>query len=212
MSEDRYGPTDAEVQRAIKIGKYVARHWPQVPDADVVSALYEWLMVNERYVLQYRAEGTHGRNKLNKALQNHATRFCSVEHRASAAGLAANDEPVYTLDEVRAGLEVVCGQPDWAVQGESGNMNPDILALLADVSSALYSLPKRQRDLLAMRFGMGLSYATMAGLLDVEVKSARERCGRALRKVESRMRGEGASWGRSPGLASRSADGFTEAR
>lgn len=201
MTDEDYCPTDDEVERAIKIGRYVARSWPSIDRNDVVAALYEWLMVNQKYVMRYRTEGTLGRNRLNKALQNHASRWCGLEYRKTGDGLASHNEPVYTADEIRAGLEIVCGQGDWAVETENGNMDSDILALLADVSAAYHSLSKMEREVLHLRYGLGLNFKLIANVLDITVELARGRHLRALNKMKLKLIGEGANWHRSPGLA-----------
>lgn len=202
MTEQEYdGPTDDEVADAIRIGRWAAKPWPSIDSNDVVSTLHLWLMENGNHVLRYRGEGLHGRNKLRKALQNHAQRWCSQEYRKTGEGLAAHNESVYSLDEIKAALEIICGQENWAIQTQDQEEYEIVLATLADVSAAFHGLSAKEREVLTLRYGSGLNYRLIAGVLAVTVDIARGRHLRGMKKLGLKLVGEGANWHRSPGLA-----------
>ena len=184
---------DREVEKAIKVGKYVAKSWP-VDQSDVVADLYQWLCENERHLIRWRGEGVHGSNKLGVALARRARKFCRHEWERTQHGQGVYREPTYTREEVEAGLEVVLAHPDWGAIAEQGNL--DAIACVADVDAAYHGLRFDDKDLLFRRYGLGQKYTEMAIDLELTPDAVRGRVNKVVDRLRERISGEGANWDR----------------
>ena len=73
------------------------------------------------------------------------------------------------------------------------NCGGDRMAMLADVSSALKSLPEDQYNVLVWTYKYGYNHAKLASVLEISEDASRQRVSRAVRKLSSILMGQAPS-------------------
>ena len=171
-----------EIALASQVGAGIAKNWQRVSTEDVIGDLHLWLCENARYLVRWREEGTHGRNKLRLSLKRRANKFCRGEFE-TIKPFTVDWE--YTEEACAALLEAIFAYTDWSEITTDGDS--DVWASLADVSRAFDTLSQVDRGLLELRYGNGLRFQEIAdevGLASAD--AARMRVNRALKRVAER--------------------------
>lgn len=171
-----------ELAAADAIAGSIAKRWGRIRTDDVKSELRLWLCENHKYLVRWRDEGAHGRNKLRASLRRKANKFCRMEFEMVKPW---SPDYEYSDDAIQALLEALFSYEDWTeiVQDSSS----DIWASLADVSNAYATLSDVDKGLLRLRYGLGLRFGEIADELDlVSPDAARMRVNRAVGRVTER--------------------------
>lgn len=180
-------PLPEEIQAADKVGRYVGRSWPNVDTDDLVAELYLWLCRNGRHLERWREEGVHGANKLRVSLARHARKYARREHDIVTGGVV-EEGAAYEEAELEVLLTFVFTDDEWATAGS------DLLASLADVSSALHGMAAADVQLLRDRYGRDRTLNDIGAELGCTEDAARMRVKRTLDRLCQRLAGEGAVW------------------
>lgn len=181
-------PNAEEIQAADKMGRYIGRAWPNVDTDDIVAELYLWLCRNGRHLERWREEGAHGANKLRVSLGRHARKFARKEHEIVTGGRTDEEQSSYEEAELEVLLTFVFTDDEWATAGS------DLLASLADVSSALHGMQPADVALLRARYGVDRTLSDIGAELGCTEDAARMRVKRTLERLAQRLSGEGVGW------------------
>lgn len=184
-------PNELEMRDAQRVGRYVARSWPNVDAEDVVAELLLWLCQNGKHLERWREEGAHGSNKLRVALAREARKYARKEHNVVTGSQGRAEDSGYEVYEVEAVLRYIFDNEDWAAVGQ---YSTGPLAALADISGALNGMSKDDRKILFLRYGQDKAFREVGDLLECSEDAARMRNERALTRLRQRLSGEGAQW------------------
>jgi len=123
-----------------------------------------WMLEHPNKIMEWREEGRHGENKLRNAARQRCLTIIRVE-RVKRAGFDRNSVFYYNQQMIREIIPNIFDPQDWAsgevvyggeVRGTSrpseGNNR---LAMIADVRSAFYSLPEKDRVFLENHYRGG---------------------------------------------------------
>jgi RNA polymerase sigma factor (sigma-70 family) len=159
-----------------------------------------WMLEHPNKILEWRDEGKHGENKLRNAARQRCLTIIRVE-RQKRAGFDRNDVFYYTQQMIREIIPNIFDVQDWTT-GETvyggevrGSTRPNEgnnrLAMIADVRSAFYSLPEKDRVFLENHYrNGGLTLEEMAAWLDCSDRTVRRRDERIMDKLVERLGGE----------------------
>lgn len=171
-----------EIELASSIGAGIAKNWQRVNTEDVVADLHLWLCENDHYLVRWREEGTHGKNKLRVSLKRRANKFCRGEFEIQKPFTA---DWQYSEEACAALLEAIFSYDDWTEITTDGDS--DVWASLADVSRAFDTLSKVDKGLLELRYGQSLRFQEIADRVGLtSADAARMRVNRALKRVAER--------------------------
>ena len=171
-----------EIKLADDIAAGIGKRWRRVSVDEVKAELRLWLCENHKYVVQWRKEGQHGRNKLRLSLKRRANQHCREENTAQQPW---SPEWEYTPDATGTILELYFAYEDWAEISPDGDS--DVWASLTDVSGAFQTLNVVDKKLLALRYELGFKYGEIAETMELaSADAARMRVGRALNRCAER--------------------------
>lgn len=160
----------------------IASRYPYVERDDILQDLYVVALSDSRDV-----------NTLDNTLL-----YLLLNGRGNRAARAyapprADDDNIYTADQVRALLPFVYHGTDEFVTEEADNLR----AMVADVASALSVLSTRDRNVLAARYNADLKHADVADAVDLSSKGhAHNIETTAIDRIVRTLRGEAPVWTR----------------
>jgi len=185
----------AGVSASIVARRY--RRWTTVPD--LVQEAWVWALERPDRLAGLMAEEDADERfrKLRNALCNHLD-GTARRIKAGQSGYEADDEFFYSLAHLRDLLPDVYDPAHWTSfsasehevaaksdPAEGGNRVTE----LSDVSMALGRLAKDDQRMLFMRFGAGDPFDSIARHLGIEEDTARQREGRAIRRLRDELGG-----------------------
>ena len=170
---------------------------------DIQQELWLWVFRHENKVVEYidredKDERQRGLRALHKTMTRLAHVYCRKE-KAKSVGYMPSDEYFYTRSLVSALItalhnegkmvvnQVSEGSPRRAKLDSEGN---DILALLADVETALAVLEPVQQDLLHRVYGDGVDVTAIADENGITRQAVDGRVNRALDRMIKELGGE----------------------
>lgn len=167
---------------------------------DLFSDACLWMLEHPNKILEWRDQGRHGENKLRNAARQRCLTIIRTE-RLKHGGFDKSDMFYYTAQMVREIIPNIFDVEDWTsgevvyggeVRGSSkpseGNNR---LAMIADVRSAFYSLPEKDRVFLENFYrNGGLTLQEMAAWQDCSDRTIRRRDERIMDKLVERLGGE----------------------
>ena len=166
---------------------------------DLIGHANLWLVQNVDKVVLWHEQGRHGQNKLRTACRQRCLTVIANERR-KRSGLEPGDVFYYSAQMIREIIPDIFDEDDWStgsvhsseVRGPSrpseGNNR---LAMIADVRSAYFSLPKRDQHFLSdMYKDGGLPIDVMSVQWDVTERTVRRRDDRIMEKMVERLGGE----------------------
>lgn len=173
--------------------------------ADLVSEAYMWMVQHPDKVELWSGQGRHGQNKLRNACRQRCLTIIARERRIRS-GLEGGDIFYYSAAIIKDILPDIFDEDDWTmgasvndsdVKGPSrpseGNNR---MAMIADVRSAFFSLPVKDRQLLSDLYeGGGLAIEIVSTQWDVTERTIRRREDRIIEKMVERLGGD-APWAR----------------
>jgi DNA-directed RNA polymerase specialized sigma24 family protein len=174
-----------------------AKHFPMVDPEDVRQTLWVWVTRREEKVREYLEDGTTRR--LRNRLESVARGYCESE-KARVSGYSVDDLYYYSTETVRDLLPAVFDYEDW-MPGSPGevdgrrrqtlaNEGNNILAMLADLSGALWSLPQEHQDVLTAVFRDNVPLEELAADAGVTEETYEKRVYRAIGRLRSRLGGQ----------------------
>ncbi len=184
---------DEELLVATKVAYRFGSRWQLVESEDLASHLTLWLFDNYETLEAWRTFD-YGTGQLYVALKREAARYCAAE-TASRIGRPIKDNRFYSLDVIRRALpftfedvpnNVVAQNP---VTGETIGAVTDssVHAIILDLREAYLDLPKRTRNLVALRFRDGLSYREISELHNLSVEAIQTTIHRALKRMSNTL-------------------------
>lgn len=173
--------------------------------ADLVAEANMWMVQHADKVELWATQGGHGKNKLRNACRQRCLSIIARERR-KRSGLEGGDIFYYSAAIIKDILPDIFDEDDWTmgsivndadVKGPSrpseGNNR---MAMIADVRSAFYSLPEKDRQLMSDLYeDGGLPIDAVAAQWDVTERTVRRREDRILEKMVERLGGD-APWAR----------------
>ena len=163
---------------------------------DVLGAVYEWMAKHYSQVVHLRSDDEDQDAKpLRQELYRAAQRF-AYEERLRRTGSQPGDLHFYTSGQVEELLPAVWDYADWHMSSSSGDPaeGNHRLAMLIDVSSAVFSLRPHDTALLHMRYREGLTLERIGHELGVTDDAVRLRMQRIVGKVVRALGGEPPWW------------------
>lgn len=181
--------TEEELTLASKVAYTVGRKW-KIELEDLKQHLTLWLYENYDAILRWRKEPGDG--KLYVSLRREAGKYCSKETAANV-GQPIEKDNEYNVEMVKKILPFI-----WEItEHTAGNMVGEsqlAIAVLTDVSGAYHGMRKEEKELLALRFRDGKSYAVLGQYLEVSTDAARMRLNRTLERLTDKLAGEPIQW------------------
>ena len=192
--------TDSELRLARQGALSAARSGRGlVATSDLISESNLWMIEHYEKVVLWRDEGVHGKNKLRLASRQRCLTIIARERR-KRSGLLPGDIFYYTPAIISEILPDIFEVENWTTNnavnmGErrspsrpaEGNNR---VAMISDVRSAFYGLPKLDQRLLTWIFKESITYDTIAVMLDCAERTVRRREARVLEKMVERLGGE----------------------
>lgn len=194
--------TDEELKISKRVARKMAARWEQIDWEDLNSHLNLWLCENQRALERWRNE-EGGMGKLSVALTREASKYASKEQRENNGGqlyydIAYNDKQVEAIlpfiwEYSGATMQRVVaehpslGTPIVETSPLSGNTFDDAIAILADVSSVYYDLPKADQIILALRYREDLPYKKIGTQMSITDDTARKRVERAIKRISEKL-------------------------
>ena len=186
------------VQRNAGIAR---RIYPNAEHGDLQGVQWEWVYENQGKVKNYLSSNSTG--LLATRLLTIAQRWAAKE-RELDLGRDPDDLFVYNARVVGELLKDVFEYEGWQHYEPLGgdgmpvakalvNCGGDRMAMLADVSSALKSLPEDQYNVLVWTYKYGYNHAKLASVLEISEDASRQRVSRAVRKLSSILMGQAPS-------------------
>lgn len=172
---------------------------------DLIAEAYLWMAQHVDKVELWATQGGHGKNKLRNACRQRCLSVIARERR-QRSGLEGNDIFYYSAAIIRDIIPDIFDEDDWttgSVVNDSGVKGPsrpsegnNRLAMIADVRSAYFSLPLKDRQFLAdMYEGGGMPIEIVAAQWDITDRTVRRREDRIIEKMVERLGGD-APWAR----------------
>lgn len=170
-----------------------------VSSSDLIAESNLWIIEHYEKVVLWRDEGTHGKNKLRLAARQRCLTIIARERR-KRSGLLPGDIFYYTAAMVSEILPDIFDIENWSTNnavnmGElrsparpaEGNNR---LAMISDVRSAFYGLPKLDQQLIVWIFRESITYDSIGLNLECSERTVRRREARVLEKMVERLGGE----------------------
>lgn len=186
----------AAITSAAKI--CTSRYRGYVEFQDVQQELYLWLLSHYDRAERWRAEHDekHAERTLIKALRNVAEGYCRNE-KAQKEGYAADDEFFYSIPMV-ADLLALSFDPDWMMprsaeldaspSGKPASEGGNLMAMVADVTRALATLPDPDQRLLRRCYGHNAKTQEVIVELSLEWGITASAANSRIRRVVGRVR------------------------
>ncbi len=166
---------------------------------DLIGVANMWMVQNVDKVVLWHGQGRHGQNKLRTACRQRCLTVIATERR-KRSGLEPGDVFYYSAQMIREIIPDIFDEDDWSTGSTNnselrGPSRPsegnNRLAMIADVRSAYFSLPKRDQQFLAdMYKDGGLPVDVMSVQWDVTERTVRRRDDRIMEKLVERLGGE----------------------
>lgn len=172
---------------------------------DILQEIYVWMVKKNNLLEQWREDGRKGEAILKTALYRAGLRYLTKE-RIARTGAEISDFTFYTDAMVEDLLPHIWDHDDWTMQSvthsevssrsmsrpsEGGNY----VAMLCDVRSAVYGLPKEDIETLQFMFdGDGHTFKELAEYLEVSIDTARRTIARITNKLVDKLGGEPPWW------------------
>lgn len=202
MNADVIAFTESELRTLNAVARRVERvSRGYVEYDDVRSTLLMWMWTKRDTIERWRDEGKPS-SYLNGALYKQGLSFVDAERR-SRTGASKEDLAYYTRAILREVLPDVWDYESWLPSVDpsltkapsrpsEGNTR---LAVLSDVSAAVWALPEADRAILqdVFRDG-GIAWDVLAALWDTSETGARKRVDRVLDKLIDRLGGPPPWW------------------
>lgn len=170
---------------------------------DLIAEANLWMVQHVDKVVLWQTQGRHGKNKLRNACRQRCLTVIARERR-KRSGLEGGDIFYYSAVILKDILPDIFDEDDWAtgsVVNDSDVKGPsrpsegnNRIAMIADVRSAFFSLPERDRQILSDLYeDGGLAIEVVAAQWDVTERTIRRREDRILEKMVERLGGD-APW------------------
>lgn len=176
------------------------RGYPMVSSEDVRQELWVWATAREEKVREYLEDGNTRR--LRNRLDSVGRGFCDAE-KARIVGYSTDDLYFYSVETIRELLPAVFDYEAWlpGQATDSSNNGPkrksvlasegnNALAMLSDISAALWSLHPEHRDVLVAVFRDREPIEALADEAGITVDSYEKKVTRAIKRLRSRIGGE----------------------
>ena len=179
-----------EIELAKKVAYSKSKGFVLVDKEDVYSGLTEWLYANSEAVVQHREDGNTG--WLYTSLRNEAIRLSKKETR-DIIHRDLDDGNLYTV-KFLSNILPTFFKIDFYELEMSADSNSLSYNIAADINSAYWGLKAEQRELIDLRYKLGLSPIDIANKFQIEENAASKRVGRALSALSSRLSGGTLEW------------------
>ena len=196
--------TTEELHIAKRVAKKMAYRWNAIEWEDLNGHLNLWLCEHQDTLKRWREE-EGGMGKLSVALTREAAKYASGEQTERNGGKLYYNI-TYTDQQVEAIIPFIwdysgitmqtsipqhpsLGTPIVETAPISGNTFDDALAILADISSVYYDLPKTDQLILALRYRQDLTYKKIGTQMNITDDAARKRVDRAIKRLSEKLNG-----------------------
>lgn len=171
--------------------------------SDLIGEAHMWMVSHLDKVQLWQTQGRHGKNKLRNACRQRCLSVIARE-RKIRSGLEQGDIFYYSAPILKDILPDIFDEDDWtmgSIVHESDVKGPsrpsegnNRMAMIADVRSAFFSLPEKDRQLMSDLYeDGGLPIDVVAAQWDVSERTIRRREERVLEKMVERLGGD-APW------------------
>ena len=185
--------------RTARVGRYL------VSQSDAFQNSIVWALEHWHKILEWNTEQSLS-FKLRKTFVNEGQKLIAKE-RASKFNIKTTDNFYYTTEILHQLLRDVwdyegwLDSPDLATEFVSKSTKPsegnNRLAMLSDLSTALWSLNEADRLLLRLKYqDGGTEFDELAQQYSISEEAMRKRVKRALIKLQDRLGGEAPVWNR----------------
>ena len=171
-----------------------------VAPEDLIAEANMWLVQHVDKVVLWHGQGRHGQNKLRNACRQRCLTVIAKERR-KRSGLQPGDVFYYNAQMIRELIPDIFDEDDWT--GGSNSPSSELrgpsrpsegnnrLAMIADIRSAYFYLPKRDQQFLSdMYKDGGLPVDVMSVQWEVTERTIRRRDDRIMEKMVERLGGE----------------------
>lgn len=173
--------------------------YPMVSPDDVRQELWLWSTSREEKVREYLEDGNTRR--LRNRLDAVGRGYCDAE-KARIVGYSTDDLYFYSVETIRELLPAVFEYESW-LPGQAADTNNgakrktvlasegnNALAMLSDISGALYSLHPEYQEILIAVFRDKLPLEQLAEEAGITTESYEKKVTRAIKRLRSRIGGE----------------------
>lgn len=191
-----------EVKMAGKIARKFAYRWSAVELDDIQQHLTLWMCEHYATLERWRKE-EGGMGKLNVALSREASKYCAGEQAESNGGSLEYDLQ-YTPKQIERALPFLWEFNEYGIQTSmpehpslgtiisdtqpiSGEKFGEGLAIMADISSGYYSLPKDDQKILQERFESGKTFRALGKQYGISEDAARKRVIRSIERLAAKL-------------------------
>ena len=209
---------ETEYRAAKRAATAVARVNKGYLDAgDILGAIYEYMLKHPERILACREEGK--KRMLGTVLYRAGVKYAH-EERKRLTGAEDFDLCYYSIGMVEDILPKVWDYEDWFMSREGapstgGQSRPaegnTKLAMLVDVSTAVFGLPVDDQELLHLRYALGHDWALVGQRFELTEDAARKRVDRIIRRLIRTLGGE-PPWYDGPGKHRSNAQAQNEVR
>lgn len=157
-----------------------------------------WMCEHQTQLTRWREE-EGGKGKLHVALNREAAKYSTKEQSYSNGGTLHYDQQ-YTVKQIEAAMPFLwefthsgvqrsvaehptTGAPVGVTAPLSGQTFDDAIAILADISSGYYKLPKNDQEVLRLRFREDFTFRKIGKTLEITEDAARKRVDRAVERL-----------------------------
>lgn len=170
-----------------------------VSSEDLIGEANLWMVEHVDKVIQWHDQGRHGQNKLRNACRQRCLTIIARE-RKKRSGLQPGDVFYYNAQMIREIIPDIFDEDDW-VTGSTNNSEVkgpsrpsegnNRLTMVADVRTAFYGLPEKDRQFLAdMYRDGGLPVDVICVQWGITERTVRRRDDRIMEKMVERLGGE----------------------
>lgn len=170
-----------------------------VSSEDLIGEANLWMVEHVDKVIQWHDQGRHGQNKLRNACRQRCLTIIARE-RKKRSGLQPGDVFYYNAQMIREIIPDIFDEDDW-VTGSANNSEVkgpsrpsegnNRLTMVADVRTAFYGLPEKDRQFLAdMYRDGGLPVDVICVQWGITERTVRRRDDRIMEKMVERLGGE----------------------
>jgi RNA polymerase sigma factor (sigma-70 family) len=183
--------TGEELKIVRSIAKRFAYKWRTIDSEDLTSELLLWILEHYATVDNWRYS-PGGEGQLVVSLRRIAARYCARETSANI-NKPLDTDFYYTIEQIERGLPFIWqDRPQttghYSKAGSSAD-STNALAVIADLSSAFYSLNRDWQTILEWRYRLELNLKEIGDLLGISDRAVSGRINRALARLQIELGG-----------------------
>jgi RNA polymerase sigma factor (sigma-70 family) len=198
--------TNSELELAKKIARAVAYNWKRVDEEDIYSHLVFWLYNNTKNLTRWETELKQQQLEENKlaeelnrepevlkdyrlpySLRNEANKYCAKWTKSTVvADISSVKNSKYSPEKLSNALPELF-KLDLIELSMSLSGSDKAFEVATEIFDALYSLSKKDQQIISLRYKSDLSYASIAELLGIKENTANKRVERAVERLSAKL-------------------------